>query len=256
VEALIVLSVAGVAGWWWLLRESARTGGLRAPVGTWLMGDALLGGTFAALFVVPVVASYDKPVEITPEAIHGAIVIYVIIISLICGVVLLRGQSLQQAFGLAPARPFHVIGVGVLCIAATYPLVGLASSIAEKIWHSPSESDGMVQFFHSKHDGGDLLLAILSAVVLAPLAEEILFRGYIYGYLKKNGGRILATLVTAAIFAVSHANPPAWPALFLLALGLTLAYEITGSLWASIVMHMLFNSASVVVILWFPQWIH
>ncbi|MDD5201393.1 MAG: CPBP family intramembrane metalloprotease, partial [Terrimicrobiaceae bacterium] len=118
-----------------------------------------------------------------------------------------------------------------------------------------SDSDGMVQYLGGPLGPMDKASAVALAVIAAPLTEEFVFRGYLYGVLKKHFGPLAAMLASALLFAAVHQNLPAIPALAALAIGLTLAYELTGSLWAPVVMHALFNSISVVVILFFPQWI-
>jgi len=58
-------------------------------------------------------------------------------------------------------------------------------------------------------------------------------------------------VVTAALFALLHGHAASIPALFTLALCLTLSYEKSGSLLVSMIMHSIFNAASVVGILFF-----
>jgi membrane protease YdiL (CAAX protease family) len=91
---------------------------------------------------------------------------------------------------------------------------------------------------------------LLLAVVVAPVAEETIFRGYIYGVLKRYFGGIGAGLFSAALFAGLHLNVAALPALFVLALCLTLAYEATGSLLVNIFMHGFFNLSMLLTMLY------
>ncbi len=86
-----------------------------------------------------------------------------------------------------------------------------------------------------------IIMTMFMAVVVAPAAEETIFRGYIYGVLKRYAGAIPAALISAGLFAAMHLSLSSLPALFVLALCLTLAYEATGSLLVNIFMHALFN---------------
>jgi uncharacterized protein len=84
-------------------------------------------------------------------------------------------------------------------------------------------------------------LAFVSLVVVAPIAEELIFRGYLFGKLKKYAAVWISILLSAALFAVAHGQ---WNvALDTFALGIVLATlrVVTGSLWASIVLHALKN---------------
>lgn len=97
------------------------------------------------------------------------------------------------------------------------------------------------------------LLAYFCAAVLAPLAEETLFRGILQtgvasliGWGKPSSrARCGAIVVTAALFGMMHSGTPHFvPALVLLGVLLGYVYERTGSLWAPIGLHMLFNMKS------------
>lgn len=69
---------------------------------------------------------------------------------------------------------------------------------------------------------------IVSACVVAPIVEELIFRGYIYGVLKKFSNPLFAMIVAGALFAAVHMNLPALFPLWILAIILTLSYELSG----------------------------
>ena len=95
-----------------------------------------------------------------------------------------------------------------------------------------------------------LILPILIVAVLQPIAEEILFRGYFYAVFKGWAGALASAIFTSILFATVHTNVAALPALLVLALALTLAYEWSGSLKLPIAMHMLFNGIQVGAMAW------
>lgn len=86
------------------------------------------------------------------------------------------------------------------------------------------------------------------AIILAPLGEEIFFRGIAYTALKFYGWPRLALWGTAAVFALIHGNLAAAVPLLFLAVALTLLYEWTNNLLACIVVHSLFNAANFVML--------
>jgi membrane protease YdiL (CAAX protease family) len=96
----------------------------------------------------------------------------------------------------------------------------------------------------------DRAAVLVMAIVVAPLAEEFIFRGYLYPVGKKYLGGFAAAMVTAALFAVLHGHTASLPALFTLALCLVLSYEKTGSLLVPMIMHAVFNAVSVAGILY------
>jgi membrane protease YdiL (CAAX protease family) len=95
-----------------------------------------------------------------------------------------------------------------------------------------------------------LLLAFVGLVILPPITEEIVFRGFLYGTLRSNKlSFVWATLVTSLVFGGLHLFSGASGGLlwvgfvdtFVLSLILCYVREQTGSLWASIMVHALKN---------------
>lgn len=93
-------------------------------------------------------------------------------------------------------------------------------------------------------------LAILLAVVIAPVTEEIIFRGVLFRALSDKLGMWPGAVLSAAVFAVIHfevlfSQPLALMGLFTVGLLLAVAYHRTGSLVVPIVGHAVFNGVSV-----------
>src|SRR4029079_1566506 len=82
------------------------------------------------------------------------------------------------------------------------------------------------------------------AILLAPLVEELLFRGILYPALKQKGYRRLALWGASLFFALTHSNVPTFIPLTFLAIILTLLYEETNTLLMPILTHSLFNAAN------------
>lgn len=103
--------------------------------------------------------------------------------------------------------------------------------------------------FSSVHGPVELTLTFLSLVILPPLAEELVFRGFVFSSLRSRMRFVWATLITSILFAIPHLQfgegaPPLWvAAIDTLVLSLVLCYvrERTGSLWSSILIHSLKN---------------
>ena len=104
-----------------------------------------------------------------------------------------------------------------------------------------------VKLLQKSEDPMVLGLMSLTAVVVAPLCEEIVFRGYFYPVLKKFAGAWVAAACSAWIFASAHGNLTVLLPLFLFGGLLVFLYEKTGSLWAPVAVHCCFNSATVIV---------
>lgn len=84
-------------------------------------------------------------------------------------------------------------------------------------------------------------LAFVALVIIAPFAEEVIFRGYLFGKLKKNVPVWAAIIVTSITFGAVHG---AWNLAidtFALSVVMCLLREYTGSIWSSILLHMMKN---------------
>ena len=81
--------------------------------------------------------------------------------------------------------------------------------------------------------------------VYGPFCEEFVFRGEIYGGYKKSGGVVGAILLSSLAFGLMHMNFNQAIYAFVIGILLSMLVEATGSLWASVFCHMIFNSFSV-----------
>ncbi len=98
------------------------------------------------------------------------------------------------------------------------------------------------------------LLVAFSASVLAPLAEELFYRGLLQTMLRKWVSAWAAILITSAIFVAAHVGlHNTWPSLLFLSVVLGYSYERTGRLTSPILIHSLFNATSVVNLLFFQS---
>jgi len=91
------------------------------------------------------------------------------------------------------------------------------------------------------------------AVILAPVAEEILFRGFLYRFFQTKMSTGLACFLNAGLFAAIHFNYVSFVPLLILGILFTRCYQITGSLAAPIAFHAMFNAFNIVLILLSPM---
>jgi membrane protease YdiL (CAAX protease family) len=89
----------------------------------------------------------------------------------------------------------------------------------------------------------------VAVVILAPIAEEVFFRGVVFNAWLREGGRRWAYIGSAALFAVIHLSLVSLLPIFLLGLALAWVYERTGNLLAPIAMHATVNGISVALAL-------
>lgn len=87
----------------------------------------------------------------------------------------------------------------------------------------------------------EFILAFMTLVVIAPVAEEVLFRGYLYGKLRKIIPVWLAIVATSVLFGLVHGRWNVAIDVFVLSVVMCSLREITSSIWAGIVLHMMKN---------------
>ena len=152
--------------------------------------------------------------------------------------------SWSEAFGLEKARQPGAVALGILAALLFVPLemawmywaqLLLAHPVAQPLVEALQKTDLPL--------AEKALMGVL-AVFLAPLAEEMIFRGILYPTIKQAGFPRTAWWVTSLLFGAIHLNWVAFVPLTVFSLLLIFIYEKTGSLWASITAHSLFNFTS------------
>jgi membrane protease YdiL (CAAX protease family) len=110
--------------------------------------------------------------------------------------------------------------------------------------------------FDKVHGTAELVMTFVSLVVLPPLAEEIMIRGFLYSGLRKAFKMLPAALISSLLFAAAHLSEGGSQGLLYIAaidtfvLGMVLVYlrEKSGGLWASITLHALKNGIAFVAL--------
>lgn len=95
---------------------------------------------------------------------------------------------------------------------------------------------------------GNIVLAVILVVVVTPLAEEMLFRGTLFGGLRERYGFWTAAIISSATFAVMHLNPWSIVCTFIIGMFYALLFEKTGSLVYSMVGHGINNLIAVITL--------
>jgi len=151
-----------------------------------------------------------------------------------------EGRKIERAWWPALGGIFFIV-----------PLVGWAAIF----------SDWLMKKYHVQHPLKHELLEIMDkspgplikiliavgAVIVAPLFEELLFRGHLQTLLSRVTRQPwLAVIVTSILFALVH-HWSIWLPIFTLSLCLGYMYERTANLWVTVLMHAMFNGFSIAI---------
>ena len=90
----------------------------------------------------------------------------------------------------------------------------------------------------------DRMFAIIAVVFVAPIAEEVIMRGWLYGKLRNRTGIVVALIITSLVFAVLHGQWNVAIVTFALSAVLCGLREITGTIWSGIILHILVNGVA------------
>ena len=166
----------------------------------------------------------------------------------------LRQQRLTwtEAFGFNSPRLGRTLWLAILCgliiLGVALELGVLISEMMIRLGIKP-EPQAAVQLLQGTVSTGRRVFYGAVAVLAAPVAEELLFRGIVYPTIKQAGHPRLAFWGTSLLFAGIHFNLLALIPLLFIAVMLTLLYEETNNLLAPILAHAIFNAANFVVLL-------
>jgi len=129
---------------------------------------------------------------------------------------------------------FWVVPLGLVAVYGV--------SIAHDLVVHPEQQQIVNAFPRS---GLGVALFVLVAVIMAPLFEEIVFRGFLFRGLANSWGWMWGAFASSAVFGLAHLQLDVFLPLAALGFALAWAYKHTGSLWTCIAMHGLFNLIAV-----------
>ena len=144
----------------------------------------------------------------------------------------LRGLPTWTDIGLAPA------GFIVYLLLAS-ELVALFSLLP---WFNVEEVQQLN--FSVMSVGVDRIVAFITLVVIAPIAEEVIFRGWLYGKMREELGMIVSIFLVSVLFGLVHLQWNVGVNVFAMSIVLCGLREVTGTIYAGILLHMLKNGVA------------
>ncbi len=125
-------------------------------------------------------------------------------------------------------------------------VAGLLATALLSRWVGPGESN-TAALLSTSFDPLFVALVVPTVCLLGPACEEMLFRGALYGWLRRRAPVALAIPVTAAVFAGAHLLPGLFPTLFMVGIATAVLREWTGSTLNSFALHATQNTFAVAV---------
>ncbi|MDB6139798.1 MAG: amino terminal protease self-immunity [Verrucomicrobiaceae bacterium] len=240
--------------------------GGRVPCGMYGWPDAAVAGMLVLLLTsgiimsAPAVHEMDWVKTVAPvsdatqlSSVASTIVMDLMLVALVAGFLrVIRDLDPAELFGLRRITLKQALIKALIWIVpallTVWAVSVLSSMLLDGVWPDMGPQSSVQMLETTKSPLVKVALAF-TALVVAPLAEEILFRGFLFGVLKRYTDTYFAGLISALLFATVHAHVGFFLPLFALGVVFVIAYEATGCLLVSILMHALFNGIEVVMML-------
>ena len=121
------------------------------------------------------------------------------------------------------------------------PIVLLTSLVMNYFIENQMGSNPLLEIVLNNNNYFAFLILFITTTLLAPIFEEIIFRGVLLPILSRDFGKIIGIVFSSFIFALAHLSFSEFPPLFILGIGLACTRLISGRLISSVVMHSLWN---------------
>ncbi len=140
----------------------------------------------------------------------------------------------------------------ILILPVLLAMLLLSAWVSNLLGYTPPPQPVFEMFMK---EGRSRVLFFLTIFVsfLGPVIEELFFRGFMYSAIKKRTGIIAAAFLSAAIFSALHTNIVGFLPIMVLGALLAYLYETTGSLIASMTVHIIHNSVIVALVFFIKE---
>lgn len=220
---------------------------------------------FAAQFLVVGLEKVLNALHVPLGALNGsvlntvfAVVLYAVTLVIVIGVpwLALKKRVSRTEIGLFRYPSWTDIAMTPVAAVVYFILSAILVYVATTFlpWFDASQVQNTG--FGQLNQRYEYILAFVTLVVIAPIAEETLFRGYLFGKLLKFVPAWAAILATSLLFAAIHGAWNVAVDTFALSVVLCLLRLSTGSLWAPILLHMTKNGIAYYLLFINPLFLH
>lgn len=204
--------------------------------------------TLAAGLLIAVVRARSGEAVMAPLAVSALLIAaYLLTLLPVWAYARSRGERVGPAVGLVRTPVLQSIAAGLA--------IGLAARVLAGVWgvllqalRIPVDTTGLDPTRLLPAGPLGVVVTVLVAVVLAPVVEEIVFRGVLLASLRQRWGDVAAIGVSSIIFALMHVHWVTMPPIMLLAWMLGRAFVERRSLWVPIAGHAAFNGVGIALI--------
>lgn len=161
----------------------------------------------------------------------------------------LRGKTMQHIGWNDPENPQDYIRA-VIYGVVTCSLMLAVSSILVQLFPQWATTQNVIETTLQVDSRWGLLASFLSVGIMAPLCEEVLFRGYLYHAVRVKCGKWMSIIITSLLFAMVHGQWFQLFPLFMAGVFLNWFYVRSKSLIATVLMHSAWNTFSLFLVVY------
>ncbi|MGI5891960.1 MAG: CPBP family intramembrane glutamic endopeptidase [Bacillota bacterium] len=179
----------------------------------------------------------------------GAILQFICIFEIPYAITKKKTGSLHL-LGFIRSDPFETIKIGITRGLVIYLMTMIVSAVITILFPQDRTTQQIVQLVLQQSNPIVRFGLVLGAVVLAPIGEEVFFRGILFTLLKNKLGKWCGVIISSAIFAALHFDIWAFMPIFIGSIILCLLYHKYGNICINILAHATWNGITIAILLW------
>ncbi len=198
--------------------------------------------------LAPVPGSVPEPGDALLAAMVVMLFQTAVILAMLQAVVIRKYGLSWADLGLRPVER-HWYRRAVVVAVLLLPTVALVNGVLiPELAEEPFRNPQLYAIAPAGFSWSAMVTMLVMAGVVAPFAEELVFRGLLFPWLRARLGVPAAVLLSALVFATLHGAAILIPALTVVGAAFAIIYQRCGSLWPAIVAHSVFNGIMIVLL--------
>lgn len=203
------------------------------------LGAAVIG---AAVFAVLSRLGITMPTSMTLTLLGASTAIYILMLALVLSIPYAKKLLSRVSLGFSRWMTWSDIGLAIggyiLYFLAIIGVTFLLSKLIPGFNANQTQDLGFTSLY-----GIERLLGFVVLVIIAPLVEETIFRGFLYGKLRAARMPLWPAILTVSVlFGLAHGQWNVGISTFILSIVLCYLREATGSIWSGVLVHMINNA--------------
>lgn len=207
------------------------------------VGVALLVAQYAVAFVLVKILPEEQLQSNVVNSVYQAITYAIcLVLTVLLPWKIIKAKTSRNELGLhgVPTwtdvllAPLFFIAV---LLAANMLMMLLAALLPGTIDWQQAQETGYSGLYRTS----DFVMAFACLVILAPVCEEIIFRGWLYGKLRTKMSALPAILITSILFGLMHGQWNVGVTVAAMSIGMCVQRELTGTIWSGMLVHIIKN---------------